>query len=574
MKALGLNAITTYVAWNCHEVEEMKYERLDEVTQFLDIAHEEGMLVNLRLGPYMCAEWDLGGLPTYLLTKSNIKLRTFNADYITAVDRWWNTLLPKLVPYLYSAGGPIVLAQVENEYGSFGNVAENPDDAHYMDHLLKRLQNYFGDDVVYTTVDAASLLPRGTPWKNDTRVLATIDGGLSSTGYDDGFAQQKAFNAEGHFAKMWSELYTGWLTHWGEVAVNKTAKETFDGLKAMVESGGSFSLYMAHGGTNFGFWSGANSQGEANYAPDLTSYDYNAPISEAGDHNIGKDGGDLFAAVASALATNSGNRAPEPAPIKKRAYGVVKLSSSVALFEALFEGLPSCKRNLSSKERFPSMESLGMKSGLVLYHGYGPYNEFALDFTYTNLHDRVQVFADEVEVGTAYRSQCPTTVQVPHGYNIDLLVENMGHINYGQGIYDWKGLNMTPPDPSEITWFAYCFDLNIKRIQGLTWHDIYPQHGPIFYRAVFNIDGTPADTFVDTRGLTKGYLWVNGYNLGRFWEAEGPQHTLYVPATFLHEGENEVIILDLHGAQVDEIHFVDRPRYGGSGPSEPTYVLV
>mmetsp|Transcript_2033 Transcript_2033/g.5149 ORF Transcript_2033/g.5149 Transcript_2033/m.5149 type:complete len:331 (-) Transcript_2033:71-1063(-) len=330
---------------------------------------------------------------------------------------------------------------------------------------------------------------------------------------------------------------------------------------------------MAHGGTNFGFWSGANSQGEANYAPDLTSYDYNAPISEAGDHNIGKDGGDIFAAVAAALGGEAGDHLPEPEPIEKMAYGAITLSQSSTLLENL-DILASCTRNLSNLERLPSMESLGQQFGLVLYRSSGAFTPFAINFTYTNLHDRVQVLADGDEVGTAYRAQCPTTVEVPPAENIDLLVENMGRINYGTGLYDSKGLHLNPP--SQAAWTAYCLDLNISSIQRLPWHHLQVvRGGPLFLRAHLKIDGAPKDTFLDTRGLTKGFAWVNGHNLGRFWETVGPQHTLYVPAPFLREGDNEVILLDLHGPSVNEVHFVDRPRYTASNDYVSTsYVVV
>ena len=297
MKALGLNSVTMYVAWNWHEREEGQIQGLGNVTGFLDAAKQTGMLVILRPGPYICGEWEMGGLPAWLLGNqyTGMKLRTFDPQYIAVVDRWWNALLSAASPYSYAKGGPIVITQIENEYGSFGKCKTNPADAKYMNHLLALATTHLGapmTEMLYSTIDGgegwnSAKLEDGNPWPGDPRVLATVDGSLSGN-YSSSFVNQKTFNAPGRSPKMWSELWVGWFTVWGdEHAANKSTSDFRNGVGEMVREDASFSLYMAHGGTNFGFWSGANGDenavGKDSYKPDITSYDYSSPISEAGD---------------------------------------------------------------------------------------------------------------------------------------------------------------------------------------------------------------------------------------------------------------------------------------------------
>jgi hypothetical protein len=567
MKALGLNTVTAYVAWNYHEDVYGTIRGLDAVTSFLQLAKEVGMLVLLRPGPYICAEWEFGGLPSSLL-QPDIKLRTFDEKYIAAVDRWWGALLPEVRPYLYSKGGPIVMMQIENEYGYHGDCASNPDDAKYMNHLLELATKFLGTDVVYITIDLGqgdgSILPKGSPWHGDSRVVATVDGGLSSS-YSSGFQQQKEFNAPGNSPKMWTELWSGWFTKWGEEhATNRSTKEFYEGVWAMVNEGASFSLYMAHGGTNFGFWSGAsldkNSEGKLIYRPDITSYDYSAPISEAGDHNVGSDGGDLFDAVRGAIASVHGEpELQEPAPKTKTAYGEVLLQESASLFDNI-QRLATCNVEVAAGDALPSMEKLMQHYGLVLYRSSGSFDAATLPFESDTLHDRVQVFVDGSEVGTAYRADCPTTVDVPAGQSMHLLVENMGRLNFGHGIDDYKGLLSEPPVSGN--WSATCLPLVPVQVMSLPYKK-QEVSGPAFKRGWLSIWEEPADTFLDSAGFTKGYVWVNGYELGRYWETAGPQHTVYLPGAYLHEGLNEIVVLDLHGSDAVSITSVASPRYGG-----------
>eukprot|EP00928_Gymnodinium_smaydae_P016896 TRINITY_DN16409_c0_g3_i1.p1 TRINITY_DN16409_c0_g3~~TRINITY_DN16409_c0_g3_i1.p1 ORF type:complete len:674 (-),score=105.15 TRINITY_DN16409_c0_g3_i1:230-2251(-) len=557
MKALGLNCVTTYVAWNFHEEVEGKprFDGWADLVKFLDIIHEEGMLVLLRPGPYMCAEWEMGGLPAWLLMKEGLRLRTYESQYIAAVDRWWGALLPRVHGHLYSEGGPIVMVQIENEYGSFGNCSKNPNDVKYMHHLLDLATQHLGTNVIYSTVQGAGDLAAGSPWKGDPRVFATVDGPLDYQ-YLDSWKMQKAFNAKGNSPRMWTELWDGWFTAWGHEAANKTSIEDGGGIAAMVKEGASFSLYMAHGGTNFGFWSGANSQTTEGsdvpmYMPDITSYDYNAPISEAGDHNIGADGGDIFHAIKVAIASRFGTpQFAEPPPIKKVAYGRVSLPESAGFFDNL-DALTSCRHEVDPGKVLPSMEQLGQMYGMILYQRAldldNPFDARMYNFSEDTLHDRVQVFVDRHEAAVAYRPACPAQTMIPTGSQMDILVENMGRTNFGERIYDYKGLLTMPIVPG--TWSARCIPLEAAQVQALPFKVSPAQvRGPKFRRGVLQIEGPPHDTFLDTKGLMKGYVWVNGFNIGRYWETAGPQHGLYVPAPLLRQGANEIIVFELHEA--------------------------
>lgn len=586
MKALGLNGVTAYVAWNFHEEKEGFYTGLSLVTDFLDIAQSEGMVVVLRPGPYICGEWEFGGLPAWLLwdDKPGLKLRTNEPQYMAAAEKWLRVLYGKLRSYTYSRGGPIVIVQIENEYGSFGNCELNPSDSQYMNTLLNLAMEYFGTGVVYSTIDGgegatAAGLGQGSPWRGDARVLATVDGALSSSdAYAQAFQRQKEFNAPGNSPKMWMELWVGWFTVWLDaVAANKTAAEFGNGVGNMIFENASFSLYMAHGGTNLGFWSGANGDQGQTYTPDITSYDYSAPISEGGDHNIGSDGGDLFNVVRGAIATKFGQPwFQEPTAIARAAYGTIMLGETADLFSNL-DSLSSCNHRVTGA-KLPSFEELRHNYGLLLYRSVGHFWAMDLNITAQAAHDRVQVFVDGNEIGTAYRPRCPTQIEIPAGNGMDLLVENMGRINYGSGssMYDYKGY-LAPP-PVAGVWSAVCLPLRYEQVSTLPFRTLPfwapppvvggGKTGPVFKKGTLSIAGTPADTWLDMEGFSKGYVWVNGINLGRYWEPAGPQHTLYLPAPYLHSGDNEVIVLDLHHSLATTLQSVASPRY--QQPKQPT----
>ena len=557
VRALGLNAVTTYVPWNLHETEPNAFDfaGAKHVGAFLDEAKDAGLLAILRVGPYMCGEWEFGGFPAWLL-RENATLRTYDPAYLAYVDRYWRQLLPQFKNRLYSAGGNVVVIQLENEFGDYGDCSKNENDARYMRHLYDLATQHLGTDVIYSTVSPARNLDKASPWRDDSRVLATVDGGLAG-GYAADFALQKAFNAPGHSPKMWTELWTGWYTHWVDAtAANKTAAEYGSGVAAMArEPNASFSLYMAHGGTSYGYWSGANdlAPGGPTFAADVTSYDYDAPVGEAGDHTVGADGGDTFAAIRDAIAAVYGAPPDEPPAVPKRAYGAVALAEAAKLLDHV-GALATCSEELPSGGAWPSMEDLGQNYGFLLYSQATPSpSPQTLAFDEESLHDRVHVFVDgELSGVPRFRPDCGAScaVDVPGGSDLRLLVENMGRINYGARAAerrDRKGLLKRVGDLDRVT----CLPLDPAAVAGLPFRplDGAATASPVFLRGVLTIDGAPADTYLDTRGLSKGIIWLNGRMLGRFWETAGPQHALYAPAPFLHSGKNDVIVLDLDGKQ-------------------------
>ena len=581
LRALGLNCVTTYVPWNFHETDEGAFDfdgPQTDVGAFVDEAKAAGLLVILRAGPYMCGEWEFGGFPAWLLAKDGLRLRTENDAYLRYVDRYWRALLPRFRRRLYSSGGNVVMVQLENEFGDYGDCASNAADAAYMRHLYDVASDLLGgpDAVIYSTVSPARNLDKASPFKNDSRVVATIDGPLADD-YAADFAAQAAFNAPGKAPKMWTELWTGWYTHWGDAAAaNKTADEYGSGVAHMaLDENASFSLYMAHGGTSFGFMAGANVLSpERPYAPDVTSYDYNAPIGEAGDHTIGADGGDTFAAIRGAIARVYGAPPDEPPPIPKAAYGAVDLAEAAGLLENA-RALASRSVRLPAAADWPSMEALGQNYGFLLYAW--PTGPLPPRLALEGLRDRAQAFVDGAPVGRAlFRDDCEASgdcsLALPAERGaLQVLVEAMGRINYGApgDLADRKGL-LRRPLAGDAT--AACLPLLASNVTSLPFRPrgegpTTPPGSPVFLRGTLSVAGAPRDTYLDTEGLSKGLAWVNGANLGRFWETEGPQHALYVPAPFLQEGANDVVVLDLEGHAPPSIQSRASQRW--SPPARP-----
>lgn len=592
-KALGLNAIQTYVPWNLHEPipGKLNFDGIADVESFLKLAHKLNILVMLRAGPYVCAEWDLGGFPAWLLAeKPAVKLRSSDPAFLQLVKRWWDTLFPKIVPLLYSNGGPIIMVQVENEYGSFG------DDKDYLKYLVKLARSHLGDDVILYTTDGGAVgnLNNGTLGGSD--VYAAVD---FSTGEDPWpiFKLQKKYNAAGKSPALSSEFYTGWLTHWGETFAQTDATQAASELDKILSRNGSAVLYMAHGGTNFGFFSGANTGNTASdFEPDITSYDYDAPIREDGDVDNPK-----FKALRDVIGRYSQNPLPDiPPKIERNAYGKVQLQKITSLFEAL-ELLSEPPKGVTS-ENPVTMESLQQISGFILYQSILPYHTgIGSTLTISLVHDRAQVFIAPKsgnQHGTltyvgAIQRWSNSSVIIPNSISIQgselfILVENMGRVNYGPFIYDPKGI-LSPVllDGTPICgWRIYPIPLrNITQLQRMN-HILNSVHlefgvkfsmrprfennleipvgGPIFYSGLFNISSPyeVKDTYISFRGWTKGVVFVNDFNIGRFWPSMGPQCNLYVPAPLLHAGENHLVILELEKENTKlEVNLVDRPDF-------------
>jgi hypothetical protein len=525
-KAMGLNTVGTYVFWNALEPRPGKWDFSgnNDLVAFIETAREVGLYVFLRPGPYVCAEWDFGGLPAWLLAKPGAKVRCSEPDYMRAALRYVEKIAALVAPHQISRGGNVILLQVENEYGSYGN------DALYLS-ALKSAWREAGIDIPLSTADGA------TPFMLEA---GTTDGCV--VGLDPGF------NAE-HFAQarqsrpevpaFCSEYYPGWLTHWGETWQRVDTTEILRDLEWLVQNRKSWSLYVLHGGTNWGFYAGANFSDV--YQPDVTSYDYDAPIREDGTLTP------KYWAIRRLLSRYqkaNAPRLPDPPP------------QVPALSLPEFPMVPACSFWNAMPEPIQSaqpkpMEQYGQNFGFILYSTYLRGHHHG-KLTVTDLHDYANVYLDGKYVGSLDRTKKKQTLDLPRtdppAQRLDILVEGMGRINYGQHLIDPKGITerVTLNSMTLMDWLVHLLPMDSTMIPFVPKH--YP--GPwleqpgLYFRGTFNID-KPGDTYLDVSGWEKGHVWINGHHLGRYWNI-GPQQRLYLPASFLNKGANEVLLFDLH----------------------------
>uniref|UniRef100_A0A183FJL0 Beta-galactosidase n=1 Tax=Heligmosomoides polygyrus TaxID=6339 RepID=A0A183FJL0_HELPZ len=506
VRALGFNAIQYYIPWNFHEIYEGQYDFSGgrNFTEFSRIASELGMYSLLRLGPYVCGEWENGGLPWWLLNKNISMMRTSEQGFKTAVKKWFSVLLPLVQPLLRKNGGPVLMVQVENEYGSYKACDRN-----YTTWLRDEAKTYFGDDTVIYTTDgnAMSLLKCGSI--PDT--LTTVDfGPTTDQKVNASFELQRKFFPNGHGPLVNSEFYPGWLVLWGEKTASVPSPDDIvRSAKHMYSLGANINFYMIHGGTNFGFWNGAETN-----APVITSYDYFAPISEAGDVT------------------------PKYLAIRAWIKSLLDWKTPPLDIRITTEDLgrrPSVPFRCFRWTIFPYL-LIGGPGTFV--HSYNGKSKKSVDL-----------------------SGCSP------GNILTILVENQGRQTF-ETINDYKGiLSEVEMDKSElINWMQCIEDLIYVK---LLWADARIQwtssgkYG--VYRGVFHVD-VPTDTFLNTSAWGKGVAIVNGNNLGRYWASEGPQYTLYVPAAFLRSGDNELVVLELEGTKncgssSCTMSFVDQPIY-------------
>ncbi|MFE7598283.1 beta-galactosidase family protein [Streptomyces sp. NPDC057494] len=536
---LGLNTVETYVPWNLHAPRRGEFH-LDgalDLPRFLDTAAAEGLHVLLRPGPYICAEWEGGGLPSWLLTEDDIVLRSRDPRFLRAVDEYLGALLPPLHPYLASNGGPVLAVQVENEYGAYG------DDTAYLAELADLLRRH-GVDVPLFTSDQPADLARGSL----DGVLATANFGSRTA---EGLAALRAHRPEGPLMCM--EFWIGWFDRWGGVHARRDPADAAAELDLLLAAGASVNIYMFHGGTNFGFTNGANDKGT--YRPTVTSYDYDALLDEAGDPTP------KYAAFREVIARYAPVPAdPPPAAGPKAAYGTVELTRTAGLFDqADALGVPK------TADRPLSLEELGHPFGFVLHETDLP-TPGPVVLHAEHVHDRAQVFVDGQPVGVLERENhehaLAFTVPRP-GARLAVLVENQGRVNYGQALHDRKGLlgRTTLNGTAPAVWHSRALPLDRLDDLDLRPSDpAGPPVGPAFHRGTFTVD-EPADTYLHLDGWTKGLAWINGFPLGRHW-SRGPQTSLYVPGPVLRPGVNEVTVLELHAATTCRVHLRDTPDLG------------
>lgn len=540
-RAMGLNSITTYIFWNLHEPRPGVYDFTgnNDVAEFLREAQQEGLYVVLRPGPYVCAEWEFGGFPAWLLKDRSMVIRSKDPKFMALTRTWFARIGKEVAPFQLANGGPILTVQVENEYGSFG------DDHEYMAQVHTALLDAGFNKTLFYTADGVSQVPNGS--------LSGIPIGINFGSGDakKSFAEFKANHPNGPYFN--SEYWAGWFDHWGGKHAGANGKMQASELKWMLDQGFSVSIYMFHGGTSFGWMNGANTDGK-NYEPDVTSYDYDAPLDESGRPT------EKYFYFRDVIASVTGVAAP-PLPHVVPAIKIAKFSLPQSI--SLWKTLPAPVHSKDPK----SMEDLDQAYGYILYRTQlkGPVSGSLL---LEDLHDYAQIYLDGKLVGTLDRrlgqNEIPLKLDGAKG-QLDILVENTGRINFAnmtstevfrgerQGITKQVTLAGNPLTGWEI------YPLPMTDTDALKY-SAAPCSGACFYKGSFEVSKL-ADTFLDTSSFSKGEVWLNGRALGRVWEI-GPQKTLYIPASWLKEGSNEVVVFDLKGEGERSLEGRDKPILG------------
>lgn len=517
LAAMGANTVDTYIAWNFHERVEgdIRFDGWRDLERFIRLAGEVGLDVFLRPSPYICAEWSNGGLPFWLSGKV-AALRTSDADFLAAVDAWYDELIPRLVPLQAVNGGPIVAIQIENEYGSFGS------DAAYLAHLRDGLRRR-GLVEMLTTADGIT---------GDMIEYGSVPGAMATFTFGTGVATAAGLRRQGD-ALMCSELWGGWFDHWGERHHVRSAASTGGTVEELLAAGGSVSLYMAHGGTNFGLWNGANH--DQVLQPTVTSYDSDAPIGEDGTLN------EKFHALRALFAPfHAAELPPIPAAPRRQAAATAPLDRRASLLD-LIESVPA-KGDVTPRPQ--TFEELGAEDGLVAYQAEVSFPADAV-LTIDGLHDRAVVFLDRQPLGILERDGEASLV-LPGGGGaggLTIVVESLGRINYGPYTGEGKGIMRGVM-------------IGRRLVNGWT-HRLIPQDAPgsIAGADSASSDGVaiasfdivePLDAWLAFPGGEKGMVWLNGFLLGRYWKV-GPQETLYAPAPLWRVGRNDIVVLDTDG---------------------------
>ncbi|MEV4523801.1 beta-galactosidase [Micromonospora tulbaghiae] len=549
-KAMGLNAIGVYIMWNDVEPREGVFDFSTDrrnIAAFIRLCQEEGMYVLLRPGPYVCAEWDAGGIPAYLMRHPNIKLRVRTAsdpNYMAAVTRYVNALAAQVRPLMVANGGPILMVQVENEYGFFGN------DTVYLEEL-RQLWLRAGITGPFYTQD---------PLAQVQAARSVVTGGAIGLSRGDAAAIAAARQSFPAVPAFSGELYPGWLTHWGDGTFAGATTDISTELRGLMSGRLSFNFYMLHGGTNFGYFAGANANDDGSgYQADITSYDYGAPITEQGGP------GRMYSAYRKIISSSLGTTPPAvPAPIPT----IVRTGIQPTPHASIWDNLPAA---LPSAVNPQPMEMYGQSFGFILYRRTLPGYARA-DLTVNSVRDYATVFLNGVYQGGISRQNVASTYTGPLGIvlgnaalplqssavaapTLDILVEGMGRNNFGRYVVDRKGItNSVSLGGTTLTgWQTFSLPVDEAYVAGLRPVISNPSRPGIFFKATVNLTQT-GDTYVDMSRWTKGVVWVNGRNLGRYWKI-GPQHRLYCPAPWLRAGANEIVVFDLHQTQAAPITF-------------------
>lgn len=568
LRSMGANTVDTYVPWNFHETAPGKadFTGWRDLGRFLRIAQDLGLDVIVRPGPYICAEWDFGGLPARLLAVDGLRLRCSDPRFEAEVDGWFDLVLPEVLPYLASRGGPVVAVQIENEYGSYGN------DTRYRAHIEQALLERGVDCLLFTADGPTDAMLQGgmVPGR-----LATATFGAKPA---ERLASLRRYQRTGPLTAM--EFWIGWFDHWGEEHHVRPVEDAARSLDELLATGASVNLYMAHGGTNFGFWAGANHTGsrpgDPGYQPTVTSYDYDAPIGEAGELTPKFH---AFREVIGKYVPLPDGPLPEPqprmAPALAAAEGVAPLFAHLDLLAG-----PPLLRPAPE-----SMEKLGQDHGLIHYRTTVTGPRPAMPVKIDGLGDRAYVFADGVPLGILDRNAPDEGLDLPvgeAGVVLDLLVRAQGRVNYGpllddrkgisravrhghQHLFEWEIRPLPLADLTSLKWSASTLEsdtLESDTRESDTPESDAPQPGePAFHRFTHTLTGSPADGFVDLSGWGTGLIWLNGFLLGHYDTPRGPQRTLYAPAPLWRAGANEIVVLELERPGT-ELPLRDQPDLG------------
>jgi len=536
-KAMGCNTISAYLFWNYHESEEGVYDFTTgnhNIAEFFKIVQEEEMWLILRPGPYVCAEWELGGIPPYLLRIPDIKLRCMDPRYMAAAERYIGKLAAEIKPFLITKGGPLLMLQIENEYGSFGN------DRNYLNRL-KEVWKANGIDVPTFTGDGP------TKYMLEAGSLPGSAVGLDSGSSLADFELANKINPG--VPVFSSETYPGWLTHWGEKWAKPDSAGLLNEVKFLMDNKKSFNFYVIHGGTNFGYTAGANSGGKG-YEPDVTSYDYDAPVNEQGQATP------KYMALRKLLGSylpKGKKLIPIPDPIP-----TIELTSTyMQPFTTVWDNLPQPVTSVQPK----TFEGYGQDYGFILYKTELVGRKSG-KLVVTDIHDYATVFLNGVYIGKLDRREGLNSIDLPatdvESPVLEIFVEAMGRINFAQNLIDRKGITdrVTLNGMTLMNWQVYNLPMDRQFIYDLRSSGKTLKKPGVFFKGNFMLSraggNLGSDTYIDVSSYTKGIVWVNGHNLGRFWNI-GPQKRLFCPSPWLKEGINEIIVFDLHQTEAKPV---------------------
>lgn len=547
LKALGFNTVETYIPWNYHEPREEHFEFSGEkdIQYFIQLAEELGLYVIIRPSPFICAEWEFGGLPSWLLKYKDMRIRSSDQRFIDKVDRYYAQLFKILKPLQIDHNGPIIMMQIENEYGSFG------EDKSYL-NMIKGLMIKHGTTVPLFTSDGgwAQTLRAGS--MAEDHILPTANFGSKT---DINFQNLKSFHDE--FQKKWPlmcmEFWDGWFNRWGDDIIKRESDDLVAEVRTAVQQG-HINLYMFHGGTNYGFWNGCSARGSVDL-PQITSYDYDAPLNEMG--NPTQKYYDLQKMLKEEIP-----HIEQAEPLIKDFIELkhIQLQDKVSLFNVLDE------ISYKTTSKYPeTMEEAGDGLGYMLYRTKVHKDSSIEKFRIVDARDRVKMYIDGEHVYTAYQQEIGDTFEAElqsEDPQIDILVENMGRVNYGYKLLastQRKGLGQGLMQDLHFVQDYEQFHIQLEQLNKEHFEEEWIKDTPAFYRYVFMLN-EGNNTHIDVSAFSKGVVLVNGVNIGRYWNV-GPTASLYISKTLLHEGENEIIIFDTEGTYNQEINLVKEPKF-------------